>query len=72
MPVSSDKTAFVITRSLPLPRAVMWKAWSESDQLEHQRTLCLVLEAVPRAGCATDRRPFQEQSAVLAAHAVQR
>jgi uncharacterized protein YndB with AHSA1/START domain len=35
MPFSNDKSAFVITRQLPLPRAVVWKAWSESDQLEH-------------------------------------
>jgi uncharacterized protein YndB with AHSA1/START domain len=35
MPVKSDKSAFIITRQFKLPRAVVWKAWSESDQLKH-------------------------------------
>ena len=35
MPVSNDKSAFVITRQFTLPRAVVWEAWSEPDQLKH-------------------------------------
>ena len=68
MPVSSDKTAFVITRSLPLPRAVMWKAWSESDQLEHQRTLALYwtrsheLGAPPTGDHFKSRVPFPRRT----------
>jgi uncharacterized protein YndB with AHSA1/START domain len=33
MPSSKDNTAFTITRQYELPRAVVWKAWSEADQL---------------------------------------
>jgi uncharacterized protein YndB with AHSA1/START domain len=38
MAASSDKTGattFVITRLFKAPRARVWKAWSEADQLEH-------------------------------------
>lgn len=35
MPANTDQTAFVITRRFELPRAVVWRAWSEPDQLEH-------------------------------------
>jgi uncharacterized protein YndB with AHSA1/START domain len=35
MPASNDKTAFVITRRFDVPLAVVWKAWSEPDQLKH-------------------------------------
>lgn len=35
MPASNDKTAFVIVRKFKRPRAVVWKAWSDADQLKH-------------------------------------
>jgi uncharacterized protein YndB with AHSA1/START domain len=35
MPANSDVTAFVITRQFKLPRAVVWQAWSEPEQLKH-------------------------------------
>ena len=34
MSASNDKTAFTITRQFKLPRTVVWKAWSEADQLQ--------------------------------------
>jgi uncharacterized protein YndB with AHSA1/START domain len=35
MPANNDNTVFVITRKFERPRAVVWKAWSEPDQLKH-------------------------------------
>jgi uncharacterized protein YndB with AHSA1/START domain len=34
MPASHDKAAFVIVRQFNVPRAVVWKAWSDADQLK--------------------------------------
>jgi uncharacterized protein YndB with AHSA1/START domain len=35
MAASKDQTAFEITRQFKLPRAVVWKAWSEPEQLQN-------------------------------------
>lgn len=35
MRASDDKTVFVITRQFKMPRSVVWKAWSEADQLKN-------------------------------------
>lgn len=35
MRASNDKTVFVITRQFKMPRSVVWKAWSEADQLKN-------------------------------------
>ncbi len=35
MSVNHEQTTFVITRQYKLPRAVVWKAWSEAEQLRH-------------------------------------
>jgi uncharacterized protein YndB with AHSA1/START domain len=35
MAANSDLTTFEITRQFKLSRAVVWKAWSESEQLQH-------------------------------------
>jgi uncharacterized protein YndB with AHSA1/START domain len=32
---ASNQTAFEITRQFKVPRAVVWKAWSESEQLQN-------------------------------------
>jgi uncharacterized protein YndB with AHSA1/START domain len=34
MTTDSDKTAFVLTRHFKRPRAAVWQAWSEADQLQ--------------------------------------
>lgn len=35
MPANKDPTAFVIARRFKLPQGLVWKAWSEADQLKH-------------------------------------
>lgn len=35
MPASTDKAPYVIVRRFERPRAVLWKAWSEADQLKN-------------------------------------
>ena len=35
MSENNDMAAFVITRHFSLPRDVVWKAWSDPDQLKH-------------------------------------
>ena len=35
MRASNDKTVFVITRQFKMLRSVVWKAWSEADQLKN-------------------------------------
>ena len=35
MAASNDQTAFEITRQFELPRARVWKAWSEPGQLQN-------------------------------------
>ena len=50
MPANPDKAVFVITRQFKRPRATVWKAWSEPEQLKQWWG--------PK-GCSIDLRRFE-------------